>query len=61
MPPGGGGTWETIAIYEPQGGARDDVTVYFGKPGLGPNRAKVRGLTGAVSIEVFNLAVTDQP
>jgi type II secretory pathway pseudopilin PulG len=56
----GGGNWETIAIYEPQGNTRDDTTVYFGKPGLGPNRVKVRSLTGAVSMEIFNLPA-DQP
>jgi prepilin-type N-terminal cleavage/methylation domain-containing protein len=52
-----GSSWETIAIYVPEGHARDDVTVYFGKPGLGPNRAVLRGLTGSVSIETFNLKV----
>ena len=53
LPAGPG--WETIAIYLPDGSARDDATVYFGKPGMGPNRAVVRGLTGSVSMETFNL------
>jgi type II secretory pathway pseudopilin PulG len=53
LPPGPG--WETIAIYLPDGSARDDATVYFGKPGMGPNRAVLRGLTGSVSMETFNL------
>jgi len=53
LPAGPG--WETIAIYLPDGSARDDATVYFGKPGMGPNRAVLRGLTGSVSMETFNL------
>jgi type II secretory pathway pseudopilin PulG len=58
LPPGPG--WETIAIYLPEGYARDDTTVYFGKPGGGPNRAVLRGLTGSVSMETFQLRA-DQP
>jgi prepilin-type N-terminal cleavage/methylation domain-containing protein len=46
-----GGNWETIAVFQSDGSARDDTTTYFGKAGLAPMRANVRGLTGAVTIE----------
>jgi len=52
-----GGNWETIAIFDPIGAARDDTLIYYGKPGSGPDRIRVRGLTGAVSVENFNLFV----
>src|SRR6266851_5504957 len=58
--PGSG--WETMAVYMPDGSARDDSTTYFGKPGVWPLRAKLRGLTGAVAIETYNIyKTTDQP
>jgi prepilin-type N-terminal cleavage/methylation domain-containing protein len=47
--PGSG--WETIAVYQSDGSARDDTTSYFGKAGQAPMRAKLRALTGAVTIE----------
>ena len=43
--------WETIAIYVPDGSARDDTMTYFGKPGLIPMRMRLRSLTGAVTLE----------
>lgn len=50
-----GSAWETLAVYSPDGSAHDDVTVYYGRPGFGPNRVVLRGLTGTVSMETFNL------
>jgi prepilin-type N-terminal cleavage/methylation domain-containing protein len=50
---GAGGNWETAAIFLPDGSAVDDTIVYFGKPGISPQRAKLRALTGTVSIETF--------
>ncbi len=47
-----GNTWETIAIYLPNGSARDDSTTYFGKVGVMPARARLRALTGSVAIEL---------
>lgn len=49
-----GDTWETIAVFLPDGSARDDATVHFGKPGLAPMRVQVRGLTGTVELNVFS-------
>jgi prepilin-type N-terminal cleavage/methylation domain-containing protein len=48
-----GSTWETMAIFMPDGSARDDATTYFGRPGTAPMRVVLRGLTGTVSIEQF--------
>ena len=45
-------TWETIGVYLPDGSARDDATIYFGHQGIAPLRMVLRGLTGAVAIEV---------
>jgi len=50
---GASGSWETIAIFMADGSARDDGAVYFGKPGMGPMRARIRGLTGGVTIETY--------
>jgi prepilin-type N-terminal cleavage/methylation domain-containing protein len=55
-----GSAWETIATYSPDGSARDDVTVYYGRPGFGPNRVVLRSLTGSVSMETFNLKADQQ-
>jgi prepilin-type N-terminal cleavage/methylation domain-containing protein len=49
----GGGNWELGAVFMPDGTARDDAIIYFGKPGRGPMRANLRGLTGNVNIETF--------
>jgi prepilin-type N-terminal cleavage/methylation domain-containing protein len=51
---GGGGNWETAAIFAADGTAVDDTVVYFGKPGISPQRASIRALTGTVSIETFD-------
>ncbi len=48
-----GAAWETIAIFMPDGSARDDTMAHFGKPGMAPMRVQVRGLTGSVDIELF--------
>jgi hypothetical protein len=52
--------WQTIAIFMPDGSAQDDSTTYFGKPGQGPMRVQVRGLTGSVSIEMFTVRMMGQ-
>jgi prepilin-type N-terminal cleavage/methylation domain-containing protein len=46
-----GSKWETAAVYLGDGSARDDTTVYFGKPSIVPMRIRVRSLTGAVVVE----------
>lgn len=56
----GGAGWQTIGVYLYAGDARDDVTTYFGKPGLMPMRVRLRGMTGVVTIEVPR-EVKDQP
>ncbi|MSU80113.1 MAG: prepilin-type N-terminal cleavage/methylation domain-containing protein [Gemmataceae bacterium] len=47
-----GNMWETIAIYMPNGSARDDSLTYFGKVGVAPARARLRALTGSITIEL---------
>jgi type II secretory pathway pseudopilin PulG len=59
--PSAGGTWETMGIYLAEGYAREDATVYFGKPGLAPMRLQLRGLTGVVNIQDSFTAKADQP
>jgi prepilin-type N-terminal cleavage/methylation domain-containing protein len=52
---GGGqasGGWQTLAVFTADGGARDDGMVYVGKAGMMPLRLRVRGLTGAVTLDV---------
>src|SRR5205085_2243890 len=56
----GGTAWETIAVYLPDGSARDDTTIYYGRLGFGPNRAVLRSLTGSVSMETFNVKADQQ-
>jgi prepilin-type N-terminal cleavage/methylation domain-containing protein len=53
--------WETIAVFLPDGSARDDTTTYFGKLRMGPMRARLRGLTGTVAIENYKTILADQP
>jgi prepilin-type N-terminal cleavage/methylation domain-containing protein len=55
------GRWETIAVYLPEGGARDDTILYFGKTGLMPMRVRVRGLTGVATVEMAIAPREDQP
>ena len=55
-----GSAWETIAVYNPDGTALDDVVAYFGRPGFGPDRVRVRAVTGNVGIENFNIKVDGQ-
>jgi prepilin-type N-terminal cleavage/methylation domain-containing protein len=50
--PGSG--WETIAVFLPFGNARDDGITYFGQAGYMPMRIVLRGLTGNVSIEMYD-------
>jgi type II secretory pathway pseudopilin PulG len=49
-PPAAGGSWETGAVYLPDGSAREDVLFTFGKLGLRPQQLQLRGLTGAVNL-----------
>jgi len=49
----GGSSWQTAAVFAADGSALDDTVTYFGKPGINPMRAKLRGLTGIVSIETY--------
>lgn len=45
----GGGDYETLAVYLPDGTARDDVQIMFGQSGSQAIGLKLRALTGAVS------------
>jgi len=53
-----GAGWEIAAVFTPDGAAVDDALFYFGKPGQAPMRARLRGLTGSVSIETFKAGGT---
>jgi len=46
---GGGGEWKSIAIFLPDGTARDDAKVHFGRQGLPTATLKLRALTGTIS------------
>ncbi len=46
----GGGDYETLAVYLPDGTARDDVQVLFGRTGSQAIGLKLRALTGAVAM-----------
>lgn len=45
-----GTAWQTIAVYKFDGSANDDSTTYFGKMGMMPMAAELRGLTGSVTM-----------
>jgi hypothetical protein len=49
--PTGGGSWQTIAVYNYTGAARDDSITYFGKYGTPPMAMQLRALTGSVTIK----------
>ncbi|MBI3410663.1 MAG: prepilin-type N-terminal cleavage/methylation domain-containing protein [Planctomycetes bacterium] len=44
-----GSEYELVAVYLPDGTARNDVLLSFGLPGLRPLTLQIRSLTGAVS------------
>jgi len=46
----GGTGYETLAVYQADGTARDDVQVMFGKEGSKPIGLHLRALTGAVTM-----------
>jgi prepilin-type N-terminal cleavage/methylation domain-containing protein len=46
------GGWQTLAVFIGDGSARDDGMAYIGKAGLMPLRVRVRGLTGATTVDV---------
>jgi hypothetical protein len=58
--PSPGSSWELGGVFLPSGEARgplnpdgtsvDDVTFYFGKPGLAPHGVRLHGLTGIVRV-----------
>lgn len=54
------GGWTTLAVFLGDGSARDDGMVYVGKHGIMPLRLRVRGLTGAVTVDV-PIQVRDNP
>ncbi|MFO0967076.1 MAG: prepilin-type N-terminal cleavage/methylation domain-containing protein [Gemmataceae bacterium] len=46
--PGGGGSYETVVTFQPDGSAKDDAQIIIGIPGQGAKAVGVRALTGAV-------------
>lgn len=51
--PQGSGQWDTVAVFLPEGNARDDALLYFGLPGMRASGVRLRALTGAVSVVEF--------
>lgn len=47
--PESSGTWKTVAVFLPDGTAREDATLCFGRPGLARVTLKLRAHTGQVS------------
>lgn len=43
------GEYKAVAVFLPDGTARDDATLYFGRPGLPAATLKLRALTGQIS------------
>lgn len=43
------GAWRDAGIFLPDGSARGDVEIFFGKVGVMPTRFRLRGLTGVVT------------
>jgi len=56
-----GSAWQTIAVYQYDGSAREDSTVYFGKAGTPPMAAELRGLTGSVTMRSATEVMAMQP
>jgi hypothetical protein len=57
--PTAGRDWEIAAVFMPDGSARDDTFTYFGKVGTAPMRIRLRSLTGTVSVEMWQQAMTE--
>ena len=55
----GSSAWVTVAVFLPDGSARDDGFIYVGTPGIRPMRVSVRALTGTASVESYQR--TGQP
>ena len=47
--PGGGSDYRAVVVFLPNGTAREDAAVSFGREGLLPATLRVRALTGAIS------------
>jgi len=45
-----GGALKTVAVFLPDGTARDDVEINFGRPGLARATVRLRAVTGAVNL-----------
>jgi prepilin-type N-terminal cleavage/methylation domain-containing protein len=57
--PQAAGGWQTLAVFTGEGSATEDGVVYIGKAGFMPLRLRVRGLTGAVTLDVPALVRDD--
>jgi prepilin-type N-terminal cleavage/methylation domain-containing protein len=53
------GDWKTLAVFTGDGSAREDSMVYIGKASYMPLRLRLRGLTGAVTVDVPALVRDD--
>ena len=56
LPPGSvdPGSWSTIVTFLPDGTTKEDVEIIFTGAGARPVDVKLRGLTGAVSVQTLN-------
>lgn len=50
VPDGGeGGSWRTVAVFQPDGTAREDVIIAFGTAGQTPTLLRLRAATGDIT------------
>jgi prepilin-type N-terminal cleavage/methylation domain-containing protein len=54
------GTWRAVAVFLPDGTARADAALVFGRPGLPSVTLNLRALTGSVSQTGYGAPATDQ-
>lgn len=47
----GGGDWERVVTFRPDGTGSDDVEIVFAAAGQRPLRLRLRAMTGAVAVE----------
>jgi hypothetical protein len=54
------GSWRAVAVFLPDGTARADAALIFGRPGLPTVTLNLRALTGSISQTGFGAPATDQ-
>ena len=54
------GSWRAVAVFLPDGTARDDATLNFGRPGVPAATLTLRALTGSVTQSGYGAPAPDQ-